>query len=546
MKSFLPVRFFIVVVGSFIVFGSLRIISAEELLRATIDAQMQAAWQRDNITPAPPASDGEFLRRVYLDLVGVTPTYEETVTFLKDANGDKRAKLIDRLLDDPRYARHQADVWDMILFGRNPASSEVRQRPGFQRWLKKQFAENRPYDQWVQELLLAPGDTAEHGAATFYFQYRRRAEDTAEAVSQVFLGIQLQCARCHDHPFESWKQTEFYGMAAFFARLEPVNVGKFEKETRWAIGEKNVGDVLFTGPAIDQKPGQKGKPIAPRFLNGDALQEPEMPKDYKPIKFQSGKKPPTPKFSRKDKLAAWVASKDNPYFARAIANRLWAQIMGRGLIHPVDNMSASNKPSHPELLDALTATLIEHKFDIKWYFRELCNSKTYQLSSGGASVAAMPNWFERARQRPLSAEELLESWRTVTGYDAVLTASGKEPPKQRLHGLTWGYMERFFGTPTTGTGDFQGGLHEHLYLNNGELGRIITTQKGGLYDAVLNSQEDWPQRVDRLYLSILNRQPTESERARFVEYLTADEKPSDRIREAIWTLMTCSEFRFNH
>src|SRR5262249_31524901 len=163
----------------------------------------------------------------------------------------------------------------------------------------------------------------------------------------------------------------------------------------------------------------------------------------------------------------------NPYFARAVANRLWAQFMGRGLVHPVDNMSESNRPSHPELLDACAAAVNEYGFDLKRYIRELCNSQAYQLSSIGAVENALPRWFEQARVRPLSAEELLESWRVATGFDHVARKpTGETGRKARFQGVTWDYMVRFFGQPTNGTGNFQGGIQEHLYLNNGELYRL--------------------------------------------------------------------------
>ncbi len=302
-------------------------------LRAVIDEQVQAAWQKEKLTPARPATDAEFLRRIYLDLCGSVPTYDETVSFLADNSPDKRATLIDRLLDDPRYAQHQADVWDLILFSRNPPGFDTDKRDGIQGWLRDQFAKNTPYDVMVLAILRAEGNTLDHGPPMFYVQYRNQPEDANEAISQIFLGVQLQCARCHDHPYETWKQTDFFGMAAFLARLEVVTVGKANNLTKYAIGEKNSGDILFTGPAKDQSPGKKGEPLKPRFLLGAALDEPPLPKDYKEVKFEANKPPPPPKFSRKDQLAAWITQPDNPYFARAIANRVWAQFLGRGLVH---------------------------------------------------------------------------------------------------------------------------------------------------------------------------------------------------------------------
>ena len=516
-------------------------------LRDVIDAEMSAAWQREKIEPAALAGDAEFQRRIYLDLVGVIPTHDETAAFLADAATDKRQKLIDKLLEHPRYAQHQADLWDLVLFGRHPPGYDTDKRDGIQRWLSEQFAANRPYDQWVRELLKAEGNSVEQGPPLYYAQYRNQPEDLNEVVTQTFLGIQLQCARCHDHPFEEWTQLDFYGMAAFFSRLQIVEIGKKENLTMWAVAEKSTGDVLFTGPAKDQQPGRKGDPVKPKFLLGEALAEPPLPEGFKEPKIENKKPPPAPLFSRKDQLADWVARPDNPYFARAIANRLWAQHFGRGLVHPVDNMSPANKPSHPELLGALAKWLVEHQFDLKGYIRELVSSRTYQLSSHGASGQSLPMWYEHARTRPLSAEELIESWRVATGFDATekKDADAKKKPS-RFHPLTRDYVIQFFGQPTTGTGDFQGGLAEHLYLNNGELSRLLVSQAGTLLDALAKSDTPWEARVDRLFLQVLNRPPSDDERQKFVELLSAEKDPSERLRDAVWALVTCSEFRFNH
>ena len=209
-------------------------------------------------------------------------------------------------------------------------------------------------------------------------------------------------------------------------------------------------------------------------------------------------------------------------------------------------MGPSNEPSHPELLQALTAALVEHQFDLKWYIREIVNSRTYQLSSEGGSGEPLPQWFEHARVRPLTAEELTDAWRVATGFLAAEQQSSKTPSDDRWRPLGGGYVLQFFGRPVNGTGDYQGGLHEHLYLNNGPMGSLISNGKGGLLDTLATSDGPWEERVDRMYLSLLNRPPTDAERAKFVEYLGRDGQPQERLRDAIWALITCSEFRFNH
>lgn len=534
-------------VGFVVILVSPAVVFSEDRLRDVIDRHVEAGWVANATTPAERSSDPEFVRRLYLDLLGMIPTYEEAVAFLDDAGDDKREKLIDQLLDDPRFASHQAEVWDQVLFGRNPPGYGVDKREGFQSWLRRQFSENTPYDQWVKAILVAEGNSVDDGAPMFFVQYKNQPEDATEAVTQKFLGVQLQCARCHDHPFESWTQLDFYGTAAFFARLQVVDVGKKNNLTMYAIGEKNLGDVLFTGPVTEQEVGKKGEPVKPKFLHGDSLAEPELPEDFKEDRnFPQGKVPPKPQFSRKDELAEWITRADNPYFAPAVANRVWAQFMGRGIVHPVDNMSKSNQPSHADLLNELAAAMVAHQFDLKWYIRELVSSRTYQLAGTGPVEEATPTWFDRARTRPLSAEELLDSWNVAIGYAAIEKASGGKPSGDRYAPLGAGYLMQFFGTPSNGVGDFQGGLHEHLYLNNGGIAKLLSSSKGGLYDSLVNSEAPWDERVQRLYLSMLSRRPTSEELEHFVAYFTAEDDARSRVGEAIWVLMTCSEFRFNH
>lgn len=520
--------------------------AAEPSLSNFIDAEVGRVWEREHVAPPPLANDGEFLRRLSLDLCGIIPAHDVARQFLDDADPEKRAKLIDRLLDDPRYAQHQADVWDMVLFGRNPPGYDAPKRVGFQNWLRTVFAANMPYDQFVTALLRAEGNTAEQGAPMYLVQYARQPEDAAVAVTQTLLGIQLQCARCHDHPFEDWTQRDFYGMAAFFTRNWAVRHGQVNMLDRIYLGEMNTGELKFVGPAKDAVPGTQGEPIKPKFLLGAALEEPDLSAEFKNEKYPPDGQPPVPpKFSRKDKLAEWVTSSSNPYFARAAVNRVWAQFLGRGLIHPVDNMSPSKKPSHPELLEKLTQEFVARKFDLKSLIREICNSKTYQAASTGPVSEPFPQWFERARTRPLSAEELLESWRVATGYDAAVLQSGKKV-EGRFHGVTWDYVKHFFGEPTNGVGDFQGGLQEHLYLNNGEIGRLLTWDKGSLLETVKSSTEPAEVKVERVFVSVLSRRPTDEERSKMVEFVSEKENTVERWQEAVWTLMSCSEFRFNH
>jgi hypothetical protein len=504
----------------------------EQPLRQVIDAEVRAAWQREKVVPAARSADATFLRRIYLDLLGTIPTHDEAKRFLADTDPNKRERLIDNLLADPRFATHQADVWDLTLFGRRQPDY-LSKRGEFKKWLADQIAAGVPYDRWVRELLRGE----QPGSEMFLAQFRNQPEDATVAVTRIFLGTQLQCARCHDHPFENRTQREFYGMAGFFVRLVVLDNGGAKK--RYRIAEKGSGEVLFTGSVKEQRPGQKGVPVPPRFLGGPDLDEPPTPKGFKEPPLKGNMAPPKPAFSRKEKLAAWLTTADNPYFARAAANRLWAQLMGRGLVDPVDDLSETKKGSHPALLEALTRHLIATKFDLKAFFRELANSETYQLACTGEVTEALPFWFERARVRPLSAEELLAAVRTASGFDAV---------KGKLMSGENEYFLRYFGEPVDGQGAFQGNLAEHLFLNNSsQLRGLIQARKGNLADSLATSKAPWEERVDRLFLSVLSRPPSAAERQRFVRHLSSDPRATPAlVEEAIWVLLSCSEFRFNH
>lgn len=519
----------------------------EPPLRQVIDREIAAGWGANGAKPTARSSDSEFLRRVSLDLVGRIPAHDEAAAFLDDPSTDKRAALVERLLADPRYAQHQADLWDVVLFTRNPPGSEADRRDGIQRWLVRQFAENRPYDEWVRALLRAEGNSVDDGPPLYFVQYRGRPEDASEAVSQTFLGVQLQCARCHNHPFETWTQLDFYGMAAFLARLQVVSVGREKDLNKFAIAEKSVGDVLFTGPASQQEAGKKGEPVRPKFLLGATLEEPPLPADFKPPKIEDNKPVPPPVFSRKDQLADWIAAPQNPFLARAIANRIWAQYMGRGLVHPVDNLSQSNPASHPALLDELARQLVEHRFDLRWLTRELVLSETYQRSSAGGEGDPQPRTFAYARTRPLSAEELADSWRRATWFDEAERQRAKpESSTNRYHPLGREYMFRYFGVPNTGAGDFQGGMQEHLFLNNGPLGQLVGEQKGNLTHWLATAPDAIEVKLERLFLATLTRRPTPDESQRFAEFVAVKEGMTPRWADAVWALVTSAEFRFNH
>ncbi|MCE9531690.1 MAG: DUF1549 and DUF1553 domain-containing protein [Planctomycetes bacterium] len=514
-------------------------------LRDTIDREIKAGWAKEKIAHPERSADSVFLRRVYLDLVGMIPTYDETTAFLKDTDTKKREKLIDRLLADPRYARQQSHVWDLAMLGRNRKLVEGtvghRNRERFRQWLAKQFEANEPYDRIAAKIL-----QAEEDGSQLYFAVNNNTDEMVTSVSRFFLATQIQCAKCHDHPFEPWTQKDYHGMASFFVRTMVVEVpGKPEVTNQigkqYLVGEKTIGEALFSTEEKDQKTGKKQSiPIKPKFLSGAELKEPVPAKDFVEPKLKPNELPPKPAFSRREKFIGWMTAMDNPFFAKAATNRVWAQFMGQGFVHPVDDFNASNKPSLPDLLKAIEIELVDHKFDLKWLIREIVNSETYQAEDIGPVTDAFPKFYERSRIRPLSVEELTASLQIATGLGTD-SALKTEPNPQML---------QYLGEPTDGQGRFQGSLSEHLFLHNGDQFRAMCRpNKGNLPEKLLNGPEDWNAKVERMFLSVLSRPATSEEKERFVKYLSADTKDaklaSQRMEDAMWVLVSCSEFRFN-
>jgi len=517
-------------------------IAQSEPLRNTIDQEIKGAWVKEKIAIPDRSTDSVFLRRVYLDLIGMIPNYGEVTAFLMDTDPKKREKLVDNLLADPRFARNQSQLWDLNLLGRNPQNiGTSRNREAFQKWLAIQFKNNEPYDRIVHKVLIA----SEEDSHLFYAQFNGSADDTTTTVMRVFLGTQLQCAKCHDHPFDIWTQRDFYGMTSFFVRTVVVEISGSNNDKKYVVGEKSTGDVNFTISSKDAKPGAKkgGDPVKPKFLGGADLIEPELPKNFLEPKLKPKEIPPKPIFSRREKIVEWITAKENPYLARAAVNRIWAQFMGRGFVHPVDDFNPNNQPNLADLLKKMEIGFINSKFDIKWLIREIVNSSAYQVTEISSVADALPKFYERARVRPLAVEELMASLHVATGL-GVESALKSVPSKDML---------KYLGEPTDGQGTFQGSLSEHLFFHNGDtLRSVCQPRKGNLAENLLTSTDTWNAKIDRMFLSALSRMPTDMERDRFFSYLNPKEKelvdkklPGQRLEEALWVLFSCSEFRFN-
>jgi hypothetical protein len=414
-------------------------------LHQSIDAQI--AVGNYSKQAAPICTDAEFLRRVTLDLTGAIPTAAQTRTFLDDKSADKRARKIDALLASAEYARHMTYVVDSLLMDRRPDKHVTSAE--WQKYLRESFAANKPYDVLVREILSADGADAKNRApARFLLDRDAEPHQVTRDISRVFLGMNLTCCQCHDHPNVSqYKQDHYYGILAFLARTQ---VAADVKPT--ALGEKADGDTTFTSVFDTAKVIHTA---SLRLPSGNAIAEPKSVKgkEYKVAPAKGVR--PIPNFSRRAQLGPTVVA--SRQFARTTANRLWALMMGRGLIHPVEYDHAANPPSHPKLLDQLTDALITAKFDLRWMFRELALSATYQRASAWPTEKE-PDAAKYLTMslKPLHAEQL--AWSLMQATDL--------PESQRNEGTVRTFVGTFAGRPGEPAADFQVTLEQTLFVAN--------------------------------------------------------------------------------
>ncbi len=519
--------------------------SGQNTLSQRIDQMIAASIPELAKKAAPPASDAEFLRRVTLDLTGTIPTTSETRAFLTDRSPGKRQRLIERLLASPEFARHQATLLDVMLMERRPDKHVPR--AAWQEYLYQALAQNRPWDALARELLSTDGsDPKNRVAAKFFLEREAEPNLVTRDIARLFLGMNLQCAQCHDHPIvPDYKQDQYYGIYAFLTR---VSLFSDPKSKTTMLAEKAEGEATFQSVFDKTK---TTRTTGPRVPGRPLLKEPKLTKDaeykVKPAKNVR----PVPAFSRLALLGSEIARPDNVPFQRNFANRLWAQMMGRGLVHPLDMDHTDNPPAHPALLTMLAQEAVTQKFDIRHFLHDLALTQTYQRSSELPSGMQEPAPFLVAQLKPLLPEELAASLYQATGMtDIERTALGKKVAEATLHArvsAATAPLVNVFRSEAGTPEDFQPTLDQALQLTNGNLLRSwLNPRTGNLIDR-LTKLKDAGALADEMYLSILTRYPTADERQDLANYL---QKPGkDRVaacQDYAWALLTSAEFRFNH
>jgi hypothetical protein len=504
------------------------------LLAARIDELIDVGLARARVRPAPPADDATFLRRLSLDLVGKTPPVADVRRFLADESQQKRDAAIKRLLDTPGYSQHFTNIWRDLLVPE--ASADFNKRyyvtPTMERWLRARFKENTPYDKMVHELITLPLGNNRDGMMRYYDPYSNtgpvtpmgfyvakegKPEDLAASAARLFLGVRLECAQCHDHPFGKWTREEFWSQAAFFAGVRRPRQG-----------------IIYDGSQLSES-GDRRELTIP---NTERVAQ---------ARFLDGKEPRWKyKVSARTALADWMTAPDNQFFSRAAVNRMWAHLFGVGIVDPVDDFSDANVASHPELLDLLAHEFVGHKFDFKFLIRAIALSKTYQRSSAGGSAADSLRLFARMPIKGLSPEQLFDSLSEATGY------RDRTPYQQRF--FSFGtprqeFMEKFASQDKVT--EYHTSIPQALTLMNNRLIADATHPSRSLVLAAIAESPFMTTsgRVEALFLAALSRKPTPDEAARYARYVEGggtESNPKKALGDVFWVLLNSPEFKFNH
>lgn len=526
------------------------VIKPTQPIYPAIDALIMQAMSKAEKQAVKVSSDAEFLRRIYLDLLGTIPSSQEARSFFNDSSQNKRIRLIDQLLASSEHARHLTHVVDVMLMDRRPDNRV----PGsaWKKYLHQAFAENRPWDQLIREILSADGnDPKSRPAAKFLLDRDGEVNQITRDVSRLFFGRNLQCAQCHDHPLvNDYKQEQYYGLAAFFNR---TSLFPNPEDKMGILAEKAEGEVSYQD-VFDK--AKKIKTTKPRLISLTAIYEPtfEKGKEYK-VPPKKGEKP-QPVFSRRAQLAPLLTSRENTAFARTTVNRFWAMLMGRGLIHPLDLDNSGNPPSHPEVIDLLTKEFIAHRYNLRWLLRELVLSQTYQRSSEEAAQLKEcdPSKLVVASLKPLSPEQLAFAMMQATGFtEAERSALGLKSTEAMLYTKLSSQLPSFVNAFGSRPGEPEGQvflatLEQSLFLKNGSLLRSWLSKRNANLMDRLSKLKDDAQLTDELFLSILTRFPMPEERSELIKILkdTPALQRQNTLSELAWSLLTSVEFRFNH
>ena len=493
-----------------------------------VDRHLFAQWRKLGIVPSSPTDDATFLRRASVDICGTLPTRDEVTEYLNDTSPDKRERLIGRLLNRPEYASYFTLKWADILQNRGAGYATSKQRAGttlFASWIRDSVESNKPYDQFVSEILTATGSQNENPPAIWYRTVRKSPE-YVESVAQAFLGVRVQCAQCHHHPTERWSQSDYYGLAAVFSRVG--------RKGGFADAEVPTDEIIYlkeTGEVVHPRTGEV---LKPQPLGGTPFA----------IGLQD---------DPRESLARWMTHADNPFFARTMVNRLWAHFLGRGIVHPIDDSRSTNPPSNPELLDALANDFIASGYDVKHLIRTITNSYAYRLDSAPEpGNAGDTQTFARFYARRLPAEVILDGISQVLEVPTVFPGvpAGTRAIQLPDENVAAHFLD-VFGRPARMSAcecervDAPALTQALELVNSTEIQRKLTEASGY---AQLLAGRDLPNDAvaEEIFVRVFSRNPRPDELKAASEYLAGQSDRAEACRSLLWSLLATNEFLFNH
>ena len=508
-----------------------------------LDRYINAALKKEGIQPSKVSEDTEFLRRIHLDVTGKIPTPEEILDFLKDGSSNKRQRKIRELLGSDAYLDYWTELWVNWLIGRRADRDD--RRIGLTYWVRDALTENMPYNQFVQELIAADGELRDNGAGNYIMRYGRSPVFLTSHATRLFLGLPMQCAECHDHKTEAWRQEDFYGIAAFFEGIESQRKGNIQ--TIDMVGnERRMANFLITNKPKDAIWVERlEKQVHPHLLDGT---------EYKGSSLK-----------KREALAQWMTDKSNPYFSQAIVNRIWKHFMGRAFVEPVDGFGEENPPTNPELLKWLANDFVMHGYDLQHLMRTLLNSETYQRTSQtNESNKDDQRYYSHAYVKPLSAEQFFYSLLQATDFERLqevrMKGLKKKSSKQRkdmlrqLEGMKREHLKKFIFLLDNGEMEeveaFNGTVPQALMMINGNLVNDSASHEeyGSFVNYVLGKWREPMERMEHIYLNVLSRLPTSKEKTYFQRYLERSLYRNKNLayEDLYWVLLNSAEFSLNH
>ena len=503
-------------------------------IAAEIDAHAERHWQAKGINPAGLVDDAGFLRRVTLDLAGRVPTYQEAIAFTQDASPDKRQQAVRRLLDGPEYPLHLANVLDEVIQGRLTGDRE------FIGYLRRMTADGRPWDAVFRQVLLGPWETPEDKVAARFLQRRVNSQDEmTNDAARAFFGVDISCAKCHDHPLvDDWKQQHYYGLLSFFSRTHEMN------DRPLPLGEKDAAEVTFLDTSGESHAAEL------MFLSGQTVDDPGLGLDPRwqdrRLAAEAEKAYLPPAFSPREELVR-VALADERFFRRAIANRLWAFLLGRGLVHPVEQMHSGNPSSIPGLVEWLGDDLAANGFNLDRLMAGIALSRVYQRSSAWPSADEPPaaEHFALAAVRPLTHQQYALSVTLALADESFAQAANDEERAARYRSLedhSYGLVDPLDRRRE----GFQSSASEALFMSNDPRIQQLARPEGNNLAARLAAIEDNASMIEAAFWTTLGRAPEEDERASAADYLVRAADRRAACGHLVWALCTSAEFRFNH